>query len=294
VDEITQAIDLDASNPLLYNFRGLISQGMGNFPLGRQDTDTAVRLAPKGWIMPYYVRGNESLVTSNLAEGIDAYTRIIETRPQDWHPYNQRGYLYFLAHKYEEARADIDKSIELGPEAEWPYMWGMLIALRQGRLEDVPVYTGSLMSNQSKNPVFVQRFMTALFGEDNAKLLGYSIAAVGHLSFGQFDVAAKEADTVLAVMPNYAEMYLIKGLSYCNNDENEKAEEAYSAGLKVDPTFSILHLLRAEVRGKLGDVTGAQEDLSIVAQSDIRENLKPYIEAAQSGQFSCKDMMANK
>jgi tetratricopeptide (TPR) repeat protein len=118
--------------------------------------------------------------------------------------------------------------------------------------------------------------------------------AVGHLAFGQFDVAAKEADTVLAVMPNYAEMYLIKGLSYCNIDENEKAEEAYSAGLKVDPTFSVLHLLRAEVRGKLGDVTGAQEDLSIVAQSDIRENLKPYIEAAQSGQFSCKDMMANK
>ena len=50
------------------------------------------------------------------------------------------------------------------------------------------------------------------------------------------------------------------------------------------------HFLRAEVRGKLGDVNGAAEDLSIVAQSDISENLKPYIEAAGSGQFSCKDM----
>jgi len=59
-------------------------------------------------------------------------------------------------------------------------------------------------------------------------------------------------------------------------------------------TFSILHFLRAEVRGKLGDGTGAQDDLSTAAQSDISENLKPYIEAAQSGQFSCKDMTTNK
>jgi tetratricopeptide (TPR) repeat protein len=169
-------------------------------------------------------------------------------------------------------------------------MWGTLIALRQGRLEDVSVYMGDLMSNQSKNPVFVQRLMTALYGEENAKLLGYTMAAIGHLSFGQFDVSAQEADIVLVVVPNYAEMYLLKGLSYCNIDEYQKAEEAYSAGLEVDPSFTMLHFLRAEVRGKLGDMNGAAEDLSIVGQSDIGENLKPYIEAAGAGQFSCKDM----
>lgn len=292
--EITQAIELDAANPLLYVFRSLVYQGMGNFPLGRQDSDTAIRLAPEGWIVPYYMRGNESLITGDISSGIDAYTRVIEKRPNDWYPYNMRGYLYFLAHQYEEARADIDKSIELGPEAEWPYMWGTLIALRQGRLNDVPTYTMGIMNNQSKNPVFVQRLMTTVFGEDNGKLLGYSMAAIGHLSFGQFDVSAKEADTVLAVVPTYAEMYLLKGLSYCNIDEYQKAEEAYSAGLEVDPSFTMLHFLRAEVRGKMGNTNGAAEDLAVVGQSDISENLKPYIEAAQSGQFSCKDMTSVK
>ena len=288
--EITQAIELDAANPLLYVFRSLVYQGMGNFPLGRQDSDTAVRLAPDDWIVPYYMRGNESLITGDVSSGIDAYTRVIKERPDEWHPYNQRGYLYFLAQKYEEARADIDKSIALGPEAEWPYIWGTLIALRQGRLNDVPTYMMGIMNNQSKNPVFVQRLMTTVFGEDNGKLLGYSMAAIGHLAFGQFDVSAQEADIVLAVVPNYAEMYMIKGLSYCNIDEYQKAEEAYSAGLKVDPSFTVLHFLRAEVRVKLGNTNGAAQDLSVVGQSDISENLKPYIEAAGSGQFSCKDM----
>jgi len=290
LSEITLGIEMDAANPLLYIFRGLVYQGLGNFSLSRQDFDTSVRLAPAGWVMPYHLRGTESLIMNDLAGGIDSYTRILEKRPDDWFPYNMRGYLYFRAQQYEEARADIERSIELGPEAEWPYMWATLIAFRQGRLEDVSVFMGNLMSDQSKNPVFVQRLMTALYGEENAKLLGYSIAAIGHFSLGQYDVSAQDADTVLAVVPTYAEMYMLKGLSYCNIDEYQKAEEAYSAGLKVDPSFTMLHFLRAEVRGKLGDETGAAEDLSVVGQSDISENLKPYIEAAQTGQFSCKDM----
>ena len=294
LSEITLAIDMDAANPLLYTFRALVYQQLGNFPLGRQDLDTAIRLAPKNWIIPYYVRGDESLITNDVPSGLDAYTQVIEKQPDDWLSYNMRGYLYFLAHKYEEAQADIERSIALGPEAEWPYMWGTLIALRQGRLQDVSAYMENLISSQSKNPVFSLRLMTALYGEENAKLVGYSIAAIGHLSFGQFDASAQDADAVLTVAPNYAEMYLLKGLSYCNIDEYQKAEAAYSAGLKVDPSFTMLHFLRAEVRGKLGHMTGATQDLAVVGQSDISENLKPYIEAAQSGQFSCKDMISAK
>ena len=294
VNELTQAIELDASNPYLYAFRAAIYQGLGDFQLGRQDSDTAILLAPKGWVIPYYVRGDESLITNDLPVGIDDYSRVIEIRPDDWYSYNMRGYLYFLAHQYEEARVDIDRSISLGPEAEWPYMWGMLIALRQGRLSDVPAYSSGILNNPVKNPVFVQRLLTALFGHDSAALLGYSIASIEHLLLGQFDVSAQEADGVLAVAPDYPEMYLIKGLSYCNIDENQKADEAYSAGLEVDPSFSILYFLRAEVRGRLGDMNGTTEDLFIVTKSDISENLMPYIEAAQSGQFSCKDVTASQ
>lgn len=293
-NELTQAIELDATNPYLYSFRAVIYQGLGNFPLGRQDSDTAIRLAPKGWVIPYYVRGDEGVIANDLPVGIDAYSRVIEIRPDDWFPYNQRGYLYFLAHDYTDARLDIDKSISLGPDAGWPYMWGMLIALRQGRLSDVPFNMRGIMSSPSENPLFVQQFMTALFGAKNAQLLGNSMAAIGHLSIGQFNVSSQEVDSVLAVAPTYAEMYLLKGLNYCNVDDYKKAEQAYTAGLKVDPTFTMLYFLRAEVRGKQGNTKGASEDLAIVVQSDISENLKPYIEAAQAGQFSCKDMTANK
>ena len=119
------------------------------------------------------------------------------------------------------------------------------------------------------------------------------MAAIEHLAFGQYAAAVQSADSVLLVLPNYAEMYLLKGLAYCNLDKFSEAEEAYSMGLEADPSFTMLHFLRAEVRGRQGNGNGAAEDLSAVAQSDIGENLKPYIEAAQAGQFSCKQITSN-
>lgn len=216
---------------------------------------------------------------------------MIEIRSGDWFPYNQRGYLYFRAQRYDEARADIEKSIALQPETEWPYMWGMLIALRQGRLEDASTYMTDILNNPAKNPTFIEYLMTSIFGGQNATLLGTSMKTIEQFMFGQFDVSIQEADTVLRAEPSYAEMYLIKGLSYCNLDEYQKAEEAYSAGLAVDSSFTLLNFLRAEMRYKLGNETGVMEDFAVVQNSDISGNLNPYL---QAGQFSCKNLIASK
>jgi tetratricopeptide (TPR) repeat protein len=265
---------------------------MGNFDLGEQDSDTALLIAPEDWILPYELKGMGNLVEMNPVDGIKNYTKVIEKRP-DWFSYNMRGYFYFVAKEYELARIDIEKSIELGPEAEYPYMWATLIALRQGRMEDVSELQTSLLSEQP-DPAFVERFMTALYGEKHAIFLGNSMAAMGHLSLGQYNIVIQNTDNVLSVVPAYPEMYLVKGLSYCNLNNFATAEAAYSQGLAIDPSFTVLYLLRAEVRSKLGDMVGAGEDLVVVQQSDLAENLNSYLVAAESGEFSCKQLITTK
>jgi tetratricopeptide (TPR) repeat protein len=292
IDELDRAIELDAGNPILYVFRGLLQQRMGNFDLGEQDSDTALLIAPEDWILPYELKGMGNLVEMNPVDGIKNYTKVIEKRP-DWFSYNMRGYFYFVAKEYELARIDIEKSIELGPEAEYPYMWATLIALRQGRMEDVSELQTSLLSEQP-DPAFVERFMTALYGEKHAIFLGNSMAAMGHLSLGQYNIVIQNTDNVLSVVPAYPEMYLVKGLSYCNLNNFATAEAAYSQGLAIDPSFTVLYLLRAEVRSKLGDMAGAGEDLVVVQQSDLAENLNSYLVAAESGEFSCKQLITTK
>ena len=168
-------------------------------------------------------------------------------------------------------------------------MWATLIALRQGRIGDVSE-SMTILSKQP-NPTLTDRFMTALYGEEYANLLGNSMAAIGHLSLGQYYVVIQDTDTVLSVVPTYTEMYLLQGLSYCNLDDYANAEAAYTQGLTLDPSFTLLYLLRAEVRVELDEVTGAMEDIAAVQQSALAENLRPYLSAVESGEFSCKQLL---
>lgn len=307
IGEVSKAINSDANNPLLYMFRGLLYQEIGDFSQSDLDTSTALKMAPEGWVMPYHINGIESLILNDPTKGIEAYSRIIEKRSDDWLPYNQRGYLYILAGQselalgnieksfelYELARLDIEKSIKLGPDAEWPYMWATLIALRQGRINDISVPLQVI--SQTKQSDFIKNLMTTMYGEEKATLLGYSMSTMEQLSKGQFLFAIQYADAVLAVMPNYAEMHLLKGLSYCNLDDYVNAEAAYTEGLNKDPSFTILYLLRAEVRGEPGNSEGAGEDLvTFVQQSPLYEDMKDYLAATQSEQYSCKQLISSE
>ena len=79
-------------------------------------------------------------------------------------------------------------------------------------------------------------------------------------------------------------MHLLKGLSYCNLGDYQNAASAYTDGLTKATSFTVLYLLRAEVRSKQGDSEGATEDLALVQ----------HIIAAQSGQFSCEQLIPSK
>lgn len=299
IAETEQAIKLDANNPLLYMFRALLCQETGDFLQSNLDLDFALLRAPKGWIMPYHIKGAESLILNDPQKGIEAYSNIIEVKPNDWLPYNQRGYLYMLAGQYELAlgniekstqiyelaRQDIKKSIELEPDAEWPYMWATLIALRQGRVNDIPALMQHI--SQSKQSDFIKNLMTTMYGEEKATLLGASMSTMEQLSKRQFLYAIGNADAVLTAMPTYAEMHLLKGLSYCNLGDYQNAESAYTQGLKIDPSFTVLHLLRAEVRSKTGNSSGVTEDEEFVQDND----LKNYLSSAKLGLSPCKQLV---
>ncbi|MBC7812260.1 MAG: hypothetical protein H7175_13980, partial [Burkholderiales bacterium] len=52
IEDIDAALELDASNPLLYASRSLANQRMGDFDEGRRSAETALRLGPPGWTLP--------------------------------------------------------------------------------------------------------------------------------------------------------------------------------------------------------------------------------------------------
>jgi tetratricopeptide (TPR) repeat protein len=59
---------------------------------------------------------------------------------------------------------------------------------------------------------------------------------------------------------NFAELHLFQGVAYCINEDYEAAEAAYTRGIERDDDFTVLYLLRADIRRRLGNLAGAIED----------------------------------
>lgn len=61
---------------------------------------------------------------------------------------------------------------------------------------------------------------------------------------------------------NKAESYYVKGLSYYDEGDNQKAIAAYTQAVEIDPKFDKAFIMRALARIKAGDKAGALEDLN--------------------------------
>ena len=68
---------------------------------------------------------------------------------------------------------------------------------------------------------------------------------------------------------NLAGAYANLGRMYAQKNDFDKALENYEKGLRIRKGFSYIHKLRSEIRIKQGDLRGAIEDLTVVANSPM-------------------------
>jgi len=297
LDDTPQAIDLYNAalnldpNPLLYAYRGTAYLRVGEFDKALRDIETSRRIGPDAWAAPFYILGTYHSSIKAFDEALTDYNQVVELRPNDWFAYNYRGALYYLRHDYEQAKADYARALELGPNASFPYAVLSVIAIREGRLADVQPVLHTIMTEFS-DPTFAQKLISSSFGDQVPNIWGPTFSAMGNLLLGQYDLAITDAQSALALEDQFADMYFIQGLAYCNLDDYTAAEEAYTRGIELDPGFIALYALRAEVRLYLQDTVGAFADRDVVAQSDQAGTLIPLMEVGLRGEWSCKDFFS--
>jgi serine/threonine protein kinase/tetratricopeptide (TPR) repeat protein len=281
------AIEIDSGNPLPYMYRATGYIRLGEPERALQDLATAQRLGPDGWTAPLFLRGSHSTDPAILDESIALFDQIIARRPADWFAYNYRGALYYLQGDYEQARADLDQAIALGPTANFPYFTSLILAIRQGRWIDLQNLLQAVIT-QYPDPLFSTRTLQAIYGEGSDNVFGPMFAATGNLLLGQYDQAATAAQQTLEKNDQLADMYLAWGLALCNQGQYEAAEAAYSDGITVEPGHIALHALRAEVRLRLGQTTESLADADVVLNSELGDAFAPLLQAGISGEWSCE------
>jgi tetratricopeptide (TPR) repeat protein len=283
--EMDAAIGLDSGNPLLYVFRCAVRLRADLIDKGIKDCETAQRLGPDGWAIPMVLLSTPNYWTGDFDTALTYWDQIVAARPDDWYSYNFRGSIHYLNHDYDLARVDYDHAMELGPEANFPYIFATMVALHQGRVSDAQTYARTMLV-RFPNPDFSNRVVEASLGSD---LFGSSIAAGGYLLIGQYEQALQTAEAALTFNDQLSDMYLVEGFAYCNLEDYDAAETAYSRAIDLEPDFAALYLLRAEVELKQGDLLGSGKDMLTAQTYHLGPEFAALIQAAATGTLSCQN-----
>lgn len=286
VEATETAIGIDAGNPLLYLMRSGANQRLGNTEAAQRDALTAQRLGGDEWAMPYIALGNHAVYfQNNVPQGIESYTKVIELRPEDWFAFTFRGVMYYALGEYEAAKTDLDKAIELEPQANWPYIYATLLALREGRIATAQAYN-ELVVHEFPDPTLANRGIQGFYGSIASNFIGLTFSAGGNMVLGRYNEALTDANAALQIS-QVAELYLIQGFSHCNLGDDAAAEESYAQAITLDPDFAALYLLRAEVLLRQNKLPEALSDIQKAKSYDLGAEFDALIEAGQTGEISC-------
>lgn len=220
-----------------------------------------------------------------------------------------RGFCYQFKRNYPAARADLENAVRLGPEASYPYLSLIILDLREGQLKEAKLSL-AVVQQQFKDPDLATRQMRAFFAaEGKQNLFSLMTSSAGNLALGNFPSVEKYTQSALELLAQagnanaspeamaqaggmIADLNVQRGLAQCNSRKYADAEQSYSDRIAADPSFTLLYLLRAEVRLRQGNQPGAAEDMAAAQQNAPSPYFADVLRDAQAGQFGCEAMLS--
>ncbi len=290
IAEIDAAIRLESNNPLLFLARGLARQRLGQIDEAAEDTLTSQRLGPEGWASPLWMQANEAFYFRNEMESaLSYYNEIVAITPDDWFALSMHGAVAYLLGDYETTKNDVERAITLDTETNFPYLFAISIALREGRFAEAQELLDTVL-HQFPDPTFGEQMVTVTISAEAAENFFHpTLAAFGNLTLRQWSSVVSDVDEALATGVEMSDLHYMQGFAYCNLGDYESAETAYTAGIELDPDFTLLYALRAEVRRYQGDILGAGADVAMIGQGEQAEIYAPFIAASLAGEVTCEN-----
>lgn len=288
--EVTEAIQLDSTNPVLYAGRALGRLRAGHIEDAVLDSRTAQQLSPESWGQADVLLGQVALLVNNDATAaLPHLNEAIRKNPDNWFTLTLRGVAYYMLSDQASAQTDIERALELDPQYNAPYAFASLFTLREGKLQET-LDLVNRVRRDFPDPSSGDRLMRSAFNItiDQSPLMAL-ISAFGNFTLLQWPDVIEDAEIVIALSDQFIGIYMLKGVAECNLQRYEDAAASYTALLEADPEFTTIYLLRAEVRRELGDLVGAASDLARAAQTPQWEVFAPYAPAFTSGEITCEN-----
>lgn len=296
---INTALEVDGGNAILYVMRSLAHTRLGNFETARRDAETAVLIGPDDWPTAAILA---SFGGPNLDALLEDSIAIAAMRPTDWFFQYIVGENYYNLNQLEAARITLDASIDLNPQASYPFVAGFLVALRQGEVQDAATYIDRVITD-FPDPNFGSLVLDATFGESiySASTL-YS--SVSNLIIGQYPTVIEQTNILANIAEVVdtlgitalddiisggedanliADLFMVRGIALCANNNLDEANDTLQVALEFDEGSQLLHLIRAmnfreqdamaEYEQALVQTTGLSEEFDLLAAAVAAEEI---------------------
>jgi tetratricopeptide (TPR) repeat protein len=213
----------------------------------------------------YLFTGNAHMLQSSAAEAADAattaatatavaaYTHALELDgaaqlPFAWAIYANRGVAYQAQEEYEAALADLDRALELNPEAPWAYIH------RANTYRAIGDYESALADLQ-------RALDLASDSSDGWLSRAYASRGLIYHNMGQYDQALADYSRAIELDPDSPEVYLNRGGTYANMAQFQAALADYDRVVELSPGDADAYYNRGTVYAIIEQYEPALRDL---------------------------------
>jgi tetratricopeptide (TPR) repeat protein len=303
VEELNQAIKTDGGNALLYALRSQANLTFATgsrvltdrLELAERDRSTAQQLGFDTWALPYPITSGFYGAIPNVSDVWELVIRdmtvTLERRPDDWFLYLWRATYYYADNQFDLAKADLEQSIVLKPDAGYPYGLAAQLALREGRLADAAGLAATVITQFPAEPTFLTNLPDVFYGKTLGEPLGKTFPVFSNLVLGQYEDTISAVGQVggLGDIHLHDDAFMI-GVAQCNLGNYAEAQAAYDIILGRLTDFVLANLMAAEAQLRLGNRERALQQIAIIQRSDQADLLAPFAAAVMNGEFGCKDL----
>ncbi len=209
---------IDATNFSVWNDKGLIFYGTGNYDEAIKAYDMAININPKSAGAWY----NKGLALYNLGkynESIQAYNESININPGHSNSWYNKGLASYRLGKYTEAIQAYSESININPEfADAWYNKGLALYKLGRYIESIQAYDEALKTN--------------------SKYITWYYKGNALFRLGRYNESIQAYDNAININPDFADAWYNKGLAFYCLDSYNLSIGAYDNAIKINSSDS--------------------------------------------------------
>jgi tetratricopeptide (TPR) repeat protein len=278
ITEVTQQIQADPSNVMVYLRRGMLYEGLGDTDSAAADLSRAIELDPENGLLydyrskVYWEAGAYRLGMADIQQAIGHGRDTAQT-------YNRWALIYLGSDRVSDALQVMDRAIAIQPEFGLLYSNQGVMLEKMGEYNEAfDAYGQAVALDPYLAMALVNRglLLANIYGNEDAAFEDFNTAViydpyyadgwqnrgVHYMLRGEFDLGLADLEHAISLDPENEYAFFGLGAAYAHFGRTDDAIEAYTEAMDIGDRFDFsARLYRAQLFLAQGDTEAAMDDL---------------------------------